>query len=285
MIKKTIYLTFTILLFLLIISCGKNASNSTSPITKENSEYTVKGLDAKYNTVWKFFNADETGNNAVDVVIENGGINGLIVSNKTTKVNFTKDDIYSIADENKNKYYDRYFGYIVSSSDWVGEIQFPTDEYETVGYVYIRNKKNSDIIAGIIDKAPSDKEGIDKGYWGKRSRTDNGLKRTVDVEGDFVTYYENDIQKLKIPSKFFDLSKGSGFYGYTIILGLLYSGISINTYNSQDASILPSIYFEYIDYNYILDITLRDDGVPISAKYNKIVTVISPEDILYSKAD
>ncbi len=282
MIKKTIYLIFTFMLFLLAISCGKNANNSTSPSPKE-SEYTVKGLDTKYNSTWKFFNADGTGNEAADVVIDNGGINGLIVSNKTTKADFTKDDIYSIADENSNKYYDRYFGYIISSSDWVGEIQFPTDEYETVGYIYIKNKKTSDIIVGMIDKAPGPREGIDKGYWGKRSRIDNGLKRTVDIQGDFVTYYENGIQKVKIPSKFFELSKGDGFYGYSIMLGLLYPGVSINTYNANNSSILPSVYFEYIDYNYYLDIQLRDDGVPISAKYNKKETIYSLGNILYAK--
>lgn len=135
MIKKTIYYIFTFSLFLLIISCGKNANSSTSPIPVE-SEYTVKGLDAKYNTTWKFFNADSTGNDSVDVVIADGGISGLVISNKTDKVNFDKNAIYSIKEENKNKYYDRYYGYIVSSDNWVGEIQFPTDEFETVGYIY-----------------------------------------------------------------------------------------------------------------------------------------------------
>lgn len=142
MIKKTIYYIFTLWLFLFFISCGKNSNNVTNPTSYSNptteaiSEYTVKGLDAKYNTTWKFFNADSTGNDSVDVVISDGGISGLVISNKTDKVNFDKDTIYSIKEENKNKYYDIYFGYIVSSADWVGEIQFPTDEFETVGYIY-----------------------------------------------------------------------------------------------------------------------------------------------------
>lgn len=219
----------------------------------------------------------------VDVVIKDGEISGLAVSNKSTKVNFSKNDIYSISEKNKNEYYNRYYGYIVSSTEWVGEIQFPTDEYETVGYVYIKNKKTSDTIVGMIDKAPGPREGIDKAYYGKRSRTDNGVKRTVDIQEDFVTYYENNIEKVKIPSTFFELSKGDVFCGYSIMLGLLYPGISINVYNSQNVSILPSIYFEYIDYNYYLDIKLRDDGVPISAKYNKKVNIISKGDLLYSK--
>ncbi|MEI0509583.1 hypothetical protein [Brachyspira intermedia] len=289
MIKKTIYYIFTFLLFIFFISCGNNSNNVTNPTSYNNpateaiNKYTVKGIDNKYNSTWKFFNADSTGNDSVDVVIENGGISGLVISNKTDKVNFDKNAIYSIKEENKNKYYDRYYGYIVSSDNWVGEIQFPTDEFETVGYIYIKNKKTSDIIVGMIDKAPGPREGIDKGYWGKRSRTDNGLKRTVDIQKDFVTYYENDVQKVKIPSKFFELSKGDGFYGYSIMLGLLYPGVSINVYNSQNSSILPSVYFEYIDYNYYLDIQLRDDGVPISAKYNKKETIYSSGDMLYSK--
>lgn len=113
MIKKTIYIII-IASLLLISSCGKNANQATSPITvkEAESEYTVKGLDSKYNATWQFFNADSTGNNGVDVVIKDGEISGLVVSNKKTKVTFTKDDIYSIKDENKNKYYDRYYGYI-----------------------------------------------------------------------------------------------------------------------------------------------------------------------------
>lgn len=284
MIKKTIYIII-IASLLLISSCGKNANQATSPITvkEAESEYTVKGLDSKYNATWQFFNADSTGNNGVDVVIKDGEISGLVVSNKKTKVTFTKDDIYSIKDENKNKYYDRYYGYILSSSDWVGEIQFPTDEYETVGYIYAKSKKNSDMIVGILDKAPGPREGIDKGFYGKRSRTDNGIKKTVDIQEDFVTYSENGVEKVKIPSKFFDLSKGGGFYGYSIMLGLLYPGVSINVHNSKDVSILPSVYFEYIDYNYYLNIQLRDDGVPISAKYDKKETIISQGDLLYAK--
>ncbi|WP_297299826.1 hypothetical protein [uncultured Brachyspira sp.] len=144
-------------------------------------------------------------------------------------------------------------------------------------------KKNSDMIVGILDKAPGPREGIDKGFYGKRSRTDNGIKKTVDIQEDFVTYSENGVEKVKIPSKFFDLSKGEGFYGYSIMLGLLYSGVSINVHNSKDVSILPSVYFEYIDDNYYLNIQLRDDGVPISAKYDKKETIISQGDLLYAK--
>lgn len=292
--KKSIYISALSLLFLLAISCGNNANNVTTPNNSGNNivgrrssitdKYTAEGIDAKYNAVWKFFNTDETGNKAVDVKIENGGIRGLIVSNKNETVNFDKESIYCIkGNEEKNKYYDRYYGYIVSSADWIGEIHFPTFDDETVGYVYIKNKNNSNIIAGIIDKAPGPKEGINRGYFGKRSCTYNGIKRTVDVQENFVSYYENNELKLKIPSKFFDLSVGKGFYGYTVLLGPLYSGISINAHNSEDASILPNIYFEYIDYNYMLDIKVNEKGIPISAKYDKKVTVVSPGNIIYVK--
>ena len=283
MIKKIIHIIIISYILLFILSCGQNSNNVTSPITKNDGGYTVKGLNSKYNAVWKFFNADATGNKAVDIVIDNGAISGLIVSNKMTKIDFDRESIYSHKNEKENVYYGRYFGYIVSDKDWVGEIQFPIYEDETVGYVYIRGKNSSDLIVGMLDKSPGFKDGIDKAYFGKRSRVDNGLKRTVDIEEDFVTYYENDKVKVKIPSKFFELSKGDGFYGYSIMLGLLYPGVSINVYNSKNASILPSLYFEYIDYNYYLDIKLRDDGTPISAKYSKIEKVISSGDLLYSK--
>ena len=60
----------------------------SEPIKPVESEYTVKGLDPKYNATWQFFNADSTGNNGVDVVIKDGEISGLVVSNK--KSNFYK---------------------------------------------------------------------------------------------------------------------------------------------------------------------------------------------------
>ena len=65
--------------------------------------------------------------------------------------------------------------------------------------------------------------------------------------------------------------------------GLLYEGVDINVYNKENASILPNVYFQYIDYNYKLDITLRSDGVPISAKYIKKDTIISSGDVQYVK--
>ena len=135
MIKKTIYILSFIFL-LMTISCSKKNNNVTNPIL-EDTKYTVKGIDSKYNAVWKFFNADETGNSSVDVVISDGGISGLIVSNKNEKADFSKDYIFSTEKEDENIYYSRYFGYIVSEGDWVGELQFPTYDDETVGYVYI----------------------------------------------------------------------------------------------------------------------------------------------------
>ena len=280
MIKKIICITIIILFML---SCSKESNNVTSPLKSSESGYTIKGLDSKYNGNWKFFNADKTGNRPVDVTINNGMIKGLIVSNKTEKVNFDKDGIYSSKIKKENLYYGRYYGYIISYNDWVGEIQFPVYEDETVGYVYIKNKNSSDMIVGMIDKSPAPKEMINKGYTGKRSCIYNGIKRTVDVQEDFVSYYENDQLKVTIPASFFDLSKGDGFYGYTVMLGLLYYGVSINAYNSKNASILPSIYFEYIDDNYHLDIKLKNDGSPASAKYIQNVNIISPGNILYFK--
>ena len=264
------------------ISCSKKNNNVTNPILEE-TKYTVKGINSKYNAVWKFFNADEKGAKPVDVSISDGAINNLVVSNKSENVSFSKDSIYSCEKEESNIYYQRYFGYIISDGKWVGEIHFPIYD-ETVGYVYIKNRTTSDIICGIIDKAPGEKNGIDSHFYGTRVNTDkNGLKRTLDINENFVTYSENGEVKLKIPSKFFDLSKGDGFYGYTIMQGLLYEGVDINVYNKENASILPNVYFQYIDYNYKLDITLRSDGVPISAKYIKKDTIISSGDVQYVK--
>ena len=137
MIKKIICITIIILFML---SCSKESNNVTSPLKSSENGYTVKGLDSKYNADWKFFNADETGNRPVDVTINSGMIKGLIVSNKTEKVNFDKDGIYSSKIKKENLYYGRYYGYIISYNDWVGEIQFPVYEDETVGYVYIKIK-------------------------------------------------------------------------------------------------------------------------------------------------
>ncbi|WP_304331202.1 hypothetical protein [Brachyspira innocens] len=283
MIKKTIYISAFIFL-LMTVSCSKKNNNVTNPILEE-TEYTVKGIDSKYNAVWKFFNADEKGAKPVDVSISDGAINNLVVSNKSENVSFSKDSIYSCEKEESNIYYQRYFGYIISDGKWVGEIHFPIYD-ETVGYVYIKNRTTSDIICGIIDKAPGEKNGIDSHFYGTRVNTDkNGLKRTLDINENFVTYSENDQVKVKIPSVFFEGSWGSigQIDEYTIFQGLLYDGIWIKSHNDNNASILPNLYFLYADYNRKLDIKLRYDNVPISAKYIEKETIISPDNIQYSK--
>lgn len=88
MIKKTIYISAFIFL-LMTVSCSKKNNNVTNPILEE-TEYTVKGIDSKYNAVWKFFNADEKGAKPVDVSISDGAINNLVVSNKSENVSFSK---------------------------------------------------------------------------------------------------------------------------------------------------------------------------------------------------
>ena len=290
MIKKILYISiFSV--FLLIISCGKNSNNITKPTEGESSfnsdtiVYTENGIDKKYNNVWYFYNTDNTGNKAVNITIQNGGISGLIVSNKNIKVNFNKENIHSIKDPKQNQYYGRYFGYIISSDDWLGEIHFPIYDDETVGYVYIKNKSNSDIIAGMINSSSYPNDGIDDDrYYGKRTYTgSDGLKRTLEITKDFLTYSENDKTKLKIPASFFEGMVGQNFRGYSVLQGLLYNGISINSRNANNQDVLPDLYFEYYDYNYKLDIKVNDKGVPISAKYNKKDDLISSGDILYKK--
>ena len=290
MIKKILYISI-FSSFLLIISCGKNSNNITKPTEEESSfnsdtiVYTASGIDKKYNNVWYFYNTDNTGNKAVNITIQNGGISGLIASNKNIKVNFNKENIYSIKDPKQNHYYDRYFGYIISSDDWLGEIHFPIYDDETVGYVYIKNKNNSDIIAGMINSSSYPNDGIDDDrYYGKRTYTgSDGLKRTLEITKDFLTYSENNKTKVKVPASFFEGMVGQNFRGYSVLQGLLYNGISINSRNANNQDVLPDLYFEYYDYNYKLDIKVNDKGVPISAKYNKKEDLISSGDILYKK--
>lgn len=166
----------------------------------------------------------------------------------------------------------------------MGEIHFPIYD-ETVGYVYIKNRNNNNLIVGMIDKAPGEKEGINEAFYGTRVNDENGIKRTLIIDKSFVTYSEDDIIKVKIPSCFFEGSsiQSGTIDEYTIFQGLLYSGVWINALNTENSSILPSLYFEYYDYNYILDIILGSDNRPISAVYNKKQTTISPGDILYRK--
>ncbi|MEI0620636.1 hypothetical protein R4J18_07905 [Brachyspira pilosicoli] len=297
--KNLQYLLVCILIFT-IVACSSKNNDITNPISNANlndnngnnakiitTSYTINGIDEKYNGTWKFFNADDTGNIAVDVTIADGGVGGLVISNSKSqnKVSFTKDNIYSRPTKEDNQYYNhRYFGYIISDGTWVGELHFPIYD-ETVGYVYIKNRNNNNLIVGMIDKAPGEKEGINEAFYGTRVNDENGIKRTLIIDKSFVTYSEDDIIKVKIPSCFFEGSsiQSGTIDEYTIFQGLLYSGVWINALNTENSSILPSLYFEYYDYNYILDIILGSDNRPISAVYNKKQTTISPGDILYRK--
>lgn len=137
----------------------------------------------------------------------------------------------------------------------------------------------------MIDKAPGEKEGINEAFYGTRVNDENGIKRTLIIDKSFVTYIEDDIIKVKIPSCFFEGSsiQSGTIDEYTIFQGLLYSGVWINALNTENSSILPSLYFEYYDYNNKLEIQLKEDGTPISAKYNKKTTTISPDNLLYTK--
>lgn len=297
--KKLQYLLVCILIFT-IVACSSKNNDITNPISNANlndnngnnskiitTSYTIHGIDEKYNGSWKFFNADDNGNIPVDITIKDGGVSGLVISNSKSQnaVSFTKEHIYSTPTPEENQYYDRYFGYIISEGAWVGEIHFPTYDDETVGYVYVTNKSTSEIIIGMIDKAPGEKEGINEAFYGTRVNDENGIKRTLIIDKSFVTYIEDDIIKVKIPSCFFEGSsiQSGTIDEYTIFQGLLYSGVWINALNTENSSILPSLYFEYYDYNYILDIILGSDNRPISAVYNKKQTTISPGDILYRK--
>ncbi|WP_157151747.1 hypothetical protein [Brachyspira sp. SAP_772] len=287
--KKLQYVLICISVFT-IVACSSKNNDITNPINNDNNSktlttsYTINGIDEKYSGTWKFFNADDTGNVAVDVNVIEGGVSGLVISNSKAKnntVNFTKNNIYSKPKKEDNQYYDRYFGYIISDGTWVGEIHFPIYDDETVGYVYVTNKKTSDIIIGMIDKAPADKEGIEVSFQGTFNADNN---RSVNITKDFVVYLENGVAKAKIPSSFLELSRDDkNNLGYAVFYGPLYSGVFINTSNNKISDPVNQLIFVYIDYNNKLEITLKEDGTPISAKYNKKTTTISPDNLTYTK--
>ena len=295
MIKKLQYVLVCISIFT-IVACSSKNNDITNP-TKDDiynnnnnnnakiitTSYTINGLDEKYNGTWKFFNSDETGNNGVDITIKDGGVSGLVISNGKSQniVSFAKENIYSKSTKEDNQYYDRYFGYIISDGTLVGEIHFPIYEDETVGYVYVSNKKTSEIIIGMIDKAPADKEGIEMSFQGTFNADNN---KSVNITKEFITYSENGVAKVKIPASFLELSRDDkNNLGYTVFYGLLYSGVFIDTSNSKINEAVNQLNFIYMDYNNKLEITLNEDGVPISAKYNKKITTISPDNLLYTR--
>lgn len=292
--KKLQYLLVCILIFT-IVACSSKNNDITNPIndaslydTDNNtriittSSFTVKGIDAKYSGSWAFFNADDKGNIAVDITISDGGVSGLVISNGQSQntVSFKKDNIYSKPKKEDNQYYDRYFGYIISDGTWVGEIHFPIYDDETVGYVYVTNKSTSQIIIGMIDKASEPKDIFQPSFYGEYKAD----KRSVKIERTFITYYEDNQVKVKIPASFFQLSKDEkNHLGYAVFYGPLYSGVFINTSNTKITEDVTQLNFIYVDYNNMLEIKLKEDGTPISAKYNKKTTIISSEDLTYTK--
>ncbi|WP_455145013.1 hypothetical protein [Brachyspira pilosicoli] len=208
---------------------------------------------------------------------------GLVISNSKSqnKVSFTKDNIYSRPTKEDNQYYNhRYFGYIISDGTWVGEIHFPIYDDETVGYVYVTNKSTSEIIIGMIDKAPGPKDIFETSFQGEYKSGN----RTLKIERVFMTYYEDSQVKVKIPASFFELSRDDKNYlGYTVFYGPLYSGVFINTHNTKISDPVNELNFIYVDYNNKLEIQLKEDGTPISAKYNKKTTTISPDNLTYTR--
>ncbi|WIH87363.1 hypothetical protein [Brachyspira pilosicoli] len=292
--KKLQYLLVCILIFT-IVACSSKNNDITNPISNANlndnngnnakiitTSYTIHGIDEKYNGSWKFFNADDKGNIPVDITIKDGGVSGLVISNGKSEntISFTKEHIYSTPTPEENQYYDRYFGYIISEGTWVGEIHFPTYDDETVGYVYVTNKSTSEIIIGMIDKAPGPKDIFETSFQGEYKSGN----RTLKIERVFITYYEDSQVKVKIPASFFELSRDDKNYlGYTVFYGPLYSGVFINTHNTKISDPVNELNFIYVDYNNKLEIQLKEDGTPISAKYNKKTTTISPDNLIYTR--
>ncbi|WP_242004989.1 hypothetical protein [Brachyspira pilosicoli] len=133
----------------------------------------------------------------------------------------------------------------------------------------------------MLDKAPSVKEGIEDYFQGTFNANDN---RNVNITKEFVEYLENGVAKVKIPASFLELSRDDkNNLGYTVFYGPLYSVVFIDTSNSKINEAVNQLNFIYMDYNNKLEITLNEDGVPISAKYNKKITTISPDNLLYTR--
>ncbi|WP_096737283.1 hypothetical protein [Brachyspira sp. G79] len=188
----------------------------------------------------------------------------MVISNKATTINFDKYKIYSENGTYKNIYYGGYKGYIVSDGNWVGEIQLPNGSSTGIGYVSIRNVSTEEIIEGILDNNSGTKRGEDlttvvdiKGTW-----TSGTMKLVIDDQ--FLTYSDNNQQKLKIPFMFFNSFSGYGGTGYEI-KGLLYDGVSINT--TTVTTVGKNINFQYVENYHHLDITIGSDGVPTTVEW------------------
>lgn len=117
----------------------------------------------------------------------------------------------------------------------------------------------------MLDKAPSVKEGIEDYFQGTFNANDN---RNVNITKEFVEYLENGVAKVKIPASFLELSRDDkNNLGYTVFYGPLYSVVFIDTSNSKINEAVNQLNFIYMDYNNKLEITLNEDGVPISSSY------------------
>lgn len=274
MLKR--YLPIFIIISILVLSCSSpnNPNNDTSGGSSSASGFIANGIPTTYDGTWKFYNTDDTGNTTVDVAISGGSISGLVISNAATTQNFDKSKIYSENGTYKNIYYGGYKGYIVSDGDWVGEIQLPNGSSTGIGYVSIKNSSTGEIIEGILDSAGT-KRGEDLAAVSdiKGTYTSSTMKLVIDDQYQFLTYYDNDQQKLKIPFMFFTIYSGYQGTGYEI-KGLLYDGVNIN---ATEVTTKGNINFQYVENHHHLDITIGSDGVPTKVEWvDKTPTTVVP---------
>lgn len=111
-----------------------------------------------------------------------------------------------------------------------------------MGYVYVTNKSTSQIIIGMIDKTPEPKDIFQPSFQGEYKSGN----RTLKIERAFITYYEDSQVKVKIPASFFQLSKDDkNHLGYAVFYGPLYSGVFIDTSNTQINEDVTQLNFIY----------------------------------------
>lgn len=261
-----------IIISILVLSCSSPSDpNNDNSSGGSSTGYIANGIPTTYDGTWQFYNVDDTGNTPVAVTISGGSITGLVISNKTTTQKFDKSKIYSEGGQYDDIYYGGYKSYIVSDSDWLGEINLPNGSSTGIGYVSIKNSSTGDIIEGILDSAGT-KRGEDtaqvttdvKGTW------TSGTKQLV-INTQFITYSDDGSQILKIPFMFFNSDYQYGFVGYKI-QGLLYDGVSINT---EGVSQKGNILFQYTENHHHLTIERDANGVPTKVEYvNKSEAIV-----------
>lgn len=277
MLKRTLPIFIVISILVLSCSSPNNPNDDASGGSSSTSGFIANGVPTTYDGTWKFYNVDSSGNTPVDVTISSGSISGLVISNKPGSTqNFDKSKIYSENGTYKNIYYGGYKGYIVSDGNWVGEIQLPNGSSTGIGYVSIKNSSTGEIIEGILDSAGT-KRGEDlatvsdiNGTW-----TSGTMTLVIDDQYQFLTYSDNNQQKLKIPFMFFNSSSTYGFLGYQI-QGLLYDGVSINM-DSSAVTTKGNMKFQYTENNHHLTIERGSDGVPTKVEWvDKTPTTVVP---------